>query len=135
VLGRLGGVLEATHARPRLLLAAHPNRTEFECFWIAGGRLVDWGPLANRDELEVRTATAVTRAGRAGELGTHVPVDEIDELRILGSWLSAHPRTPQLPLRPAPGRPELEAFARRASAPEGELDDNPLELVTTDRDL
>jgi DNA polymerase-3 subunit epsilon len=136
VLGRLGGVLEATHARPRLVLAAHPNGTDFECFWIAGGRLVDSGPLGgcDLDEIEARTASAVVRGGRASELGAHVPVDEVDELRILGGWLAAHPKTPQLALRPAPGRAELEAFLRDASALERQLDDEGLDLVGADRD-
>ncbi len=137
VLGRLGGVLEATHARPRLVLAPHPNGAKFDCFWIAGGRLVDWGPLdgCDLDELQARTESAVARSGRIGELGAHVPPDEIDELRILGSWLGSHPATPQLPLRPAPGRPALEEFVRRSSAPEGELDDAGADLVGADGHL
>ncbi len=116
VLGRLGGVLEATHARPRLLLAANPAGTEFDCFWLAGGRLVDWGPLVIDDlaQLESRTAAAIVRDGRPGDLGTHVPPGEIDEVRILSAWLSARPDTPQLVLRPAPGRGELAAFIRSA---------------------
>lgn len=150
VLGRLVGVLEATHARPRLVLAPHPNGADFDCFWIAGGRLVDWGPLGgcDLDELQARTDAAVARSGRIGELGAHVPPDEIDELRILGSWLGSHPDTPQLALRPAPGRAELEEFlhrsrqssadassAGRLSASEGELDDERGDLVGADGHL
>jgi DNA polymerase III subunit epsilon len=50
ILDRLGGLLEATHARPRLVLAAHPDGLSCDAFWLAGGRLVDWGPL--RPELD-----------------------------------------------------------------------------------
>ncbi len=45
VLERVGGVLEATHARSRLVLAAHPTKRRFDAFWMLGGRLVDWGPV------------------------------------------------------------------------------------------
>jgi hypothetical protein len=33
-----------------------------------------------------------------GELGAHVPPDEIDELRIVANYLAAHPETPQVVL-------------------------------------
>jgi len=137
VLGRLCGVLEATHARPRLLLAAHPNGAGFDGFWISGGRLVDWGPLGaeDLDQLASRTAQALARSGRTGELGAHVPPAEVDEVRILGSWLASHPDTPQLALRPAPDRAALEALLEPASGLEGQLDDDRLDLVRADRDV
>ncbi len=115
VLDRLGGVLEATHVRPRLILAPHPTRDEHDAFWIVEGRLVDWGPAEALDALQERTARAARRAGRVG-LGGHLPPDEIDEVRLLGSWLASHPETPQLDLSPAPDRAALAAF-RAAAAP------------------
>src|SRR4051812_33812682 len=46
LLRRLGGVLRATHTGARLVLAAHPAaRGRFDAFWIAAGRVVDWGKL------------------------------------------------------------------------------------------
>ena len=45
VLERLEGILRATHAAPRLLLARHPVKERFDAFWIVRGRLADWGPL------------------------------------------------------------------------------------------
>ena len=113
ILGRLGGVLEATHTRPRLVLAAHPVQGgSCDAFWIAGGRLVDWGALpTDRDELHERTSAAVLRGGRAGELGAHVPPDEIDEVRIVATYLASHPQTAQLALDPAPDAGALESFA------------------------
>jgi DNA polymerase-3 subunit epsilon len=150
VLGGLDGVLEATHARPRLLAVRHPAGPELDGFWVAGGRLVDWGPLDDDlDQLEARTAAALNRAGRIGELGAHVPPDEVDEVRIVGTWLASHPGTPQLPLRPAADRDALRAFiAGAAAAPEaepsgvatpasgleGKLDDDGLDLVGADGD-
>jgi DNA polymerase-3 subunit epsilon len=101
VLGRLDGVLEATHARPRLLVVAHPSDTQRrEGFWLAGGRLVDVGPLPDDSAvLGERSARALARAGREGELGAHVAPGEIDEMRIITTWLASHPETEQRPLR------------------------------------
>ena len=97
ILGRLGGALEATHARARLLLAAHPVETDRrDAFWLVGGRLVDWGEApGDSSALEERTQAALKRGGRA-ELGAHVPPDEIDEFRIVSNYLASHPETTQL---------------------------------------
>jgi DNA polymerase-3 subunit epsilon len=47
LLDRLGGVLRATHTGARLVLAPHPEAAgRFDAIWIAGGRVVDWAPLA-----------------------------------------------------------------------------------------
>ncbi len=128
ILSQLGGVLEATHARPRMILAPHPSDpARAEAFWVAGGRLVDHGPIGG-DDLEARTERAMRRVGRADELGAHVPPDEIDEVRLIGSWLASHPDAPQLPLRPEPSPEQLEEFLGR----ERELDDDRLDLVGAD---
>jgi DNA polymerase-3 subunit epsilon len=118
VLTRLGGLLEATHARPRIVLGAHPTRPEFDAFWVAGGRLVDWGPLSpdDLDQLEAHADAALGKGGRIGELGAHVPPTEIDEVRILGTWLASHPDTPQLGLHPRPDRAQWAAFMETAVA-------------------
>ncbi len=110
VLGRLDGVLEATHVRPRLILAQHPTQASFDAFWMVGGRLVDWGSLPETSaELTERTAAALLRAGRVGELGAHVPPLEIDEVRIVETYLVSHPDTRQLALDPGFGsRPRGE---------------------------
>jgi hypothetical protein len=107
----LGGVLEATHARPRLIVDAHPVAPRHDLFWVIGGRLVDWGGVADGAELHQRTAAALARAGRRGELGAHVPPDEVDEVRIVGSFLASHPQTRYVELD-APGLGErLDALA------------------------
>jgi DNA polymerase-3 subunit epsilon len=111
ILDRLGGVLEATHARPRLILAPHPGAGSVEAFWLVGGRLVDFGPCpGGPGELMMRTEAALRREGRIGEVGAHVPPDEVDEIRIIGTWLASHPDTPQLDLRPAPDEGALRAL-------------------------
>ncbi|HYB30456.1 MAG TPA: exonuclease domain-containing protein [Solirubrobacteraceae bacterium] len=100
ILERLGGALEATHARARLILAAHPiDRDRQDAFWLVGGRLVDWGPTSDETvALEERTRLALRHGGRAGELGAHVPPDEVDELRIIATYLTSHPELSQVML-------------------------------------
>ena len=99
VLERLEGVLRATHAAPRLVLARHPVKERFDAFWLVRGRLVDWGALPGHAELVERTQAALARPpGRAV-----VPADEVDEIRIVASWV-ADGELPELPLDPAPER-------------------------------
>src|SRR5207302_2387624 len=111
---RLGGVLEATHARPRLVVASHPvDASKRDAFWIVGGRLVDWGVLTNDvSEVWERTEAALRRGGRAGEVGAHVPPDEVDEVRIIATYLASHPGLPQLALDPSPTVSELVDLIR-----------------------
>ncbi len=45
VIARLGGMLRAVHAVPRLILAAHPTAERWDALWIVGGRVADWGAL------------------------------------------------------------------------------------------
>ena len=86
MLERLDGVLRATHTAPRLVLAQHPVKERFDAFWIVQGRLVDWGPLPGASELVDRTEAALSRPpGRAP-----IPADEIDEVRIVASWIAEH---------------------------------------------
>jgi DNA polymerase-3 subunit epsilon len=134
ILGQLGGVLEATHARPRLIVAPHPTGAAPEGFWVVGGRLVDSGRLdGGPGELARRTERALAHAGGAGELGAHVPPHEIDEVRIIGGWLASHPDTPQLSLRPLPDDATVAQFlAETASASERQLDDDRLDPVAAD---
>jgi DNA polymerase III subunit epsilon len=122
ILERLEGMLEATHARPRLVLARHPVEARYEAFWLVAGRLLDWGPPpGDPAELELRTAAALRRGGRPGDIGAHVPPDEVDEIRIVAGYLASHPHTPQLGLDPAPGGETLAQFL--ASSGERQLDD------------
>lgn len=123
IVRRLGGVLEATHARPRLIVAPHPvDPARRDAFWIAGGRLIDWGAVPDElDRLGERTAAAVRRGGRTDELGAHVPPEEIDEVRIVATYLAAHPELPQLMLEPLPDAETLARFLGRSA--ERQLDD------------
>ncbi len=91
LLRRLGGLLRATHAGARLVLAPHPSRrARFDAFWIAGGRVVDWGALpGDPDELSARTAAALRAAPRP-ELGGWLAPDEVAETRLVGAWVAAH---------------------------------------------
>jgi DNA polymerase-3 subunit epsilon len=110
VLSGLGGVLQATHAQPRLLLASHPTERRFDAFWLVGGRVADWGCMPDLDELAERTAAALSRLGGTRGVGTHVPPGEIDEVRIVANWLASHPDTPVLVLDLLPDRQTLQRF-------------------------
>jgi DNA polymerase-3 subunit epsilon len=108
ILETLDGVLEATHPRPRLLLAAHPTDGTADAFWIVGGRLRDWGAVPETSELHERTVLALARgSARRGELTAHLPPDEVDEMRIVATWLASHPQSLQLPLDPPPDQQAL----------------------------
>ncbi len=133
ILERLEGVLEATHVRPRLILAAHPVEPNFDAFWLIGGRLLDWGPApSSPDELVERTATALRRGGRTGELGAHVPPDEVDEVRIMATYVASHPDTPQLPLDPPPDRQDLWRFLQENGSSTTSADTDPVPTETID---
>jgi DNA polymerase-3 subunit epsilon len=118
VLRRVDGVLEATHTRPRLVLAAHPTEPRGDALWLVAGRLVDFGRAPDGlEELKERTAAALRRhvpAGNRSYAPAQVPPTEIDEVRIVNSYLASHPDTPQLALAPAPDDDELAAFAGAA---------------------
>jgi DNA polymerase-3 subunit epsilon len=110
VVDRLEGMLRATHAEPRLVLAQHPVKERFDAFWIVQGRLVDWGPLPGPSELAARTESALSRPpGRAV-----IPADEIDEIRIVASWVAEN-EPAMLTLDPAPDADELLAFTSSAT--------------------
>jgi DNA polymerase-3 subunit epsilon len=133
ILERLGGVLEATHVRPRLVVCAHPTEPlRCDGFWLVGGRLVDWGPLPEDiDELARRTRSAVAHSRRAGELGAHVPPVEVDEVRIVANYLASHGDQPELPLEPAPDAGRLQGFLRELA--KRKLDHGRTDRVRADR--
>jgi DNA polymerase-3 subunit epsilon len=112
LLRHLGGVLRAAHAGARLVLAAHPARDgAYDAFWVVGGRVADWGPLpGDPEEVAARTAVALRRTVPAA-LGGWLPADELDESRIVGSWLAGH-ESPTLELDGAPEPGRLAAFVR-----------------------
>ncbi|HET9011714.1 MAG TPA: hypothetical protein VFN38_07840, partial [Gemmatimonadaceae bacterium] len=96
VLARLGGLVQATHARSRLAVAPHPSKQRFDAFWIVAGRVVDWGPLPEADELRERTRAALELRPPPHRPAVVSPED-VDEIRIVHTWLAAHD-PPQLPL-------------------------------------
>lgn len=85
LLWRIEGMLEAVHTRPRLVLARHPVKPLWDALWVVDGRVADWGSLpADDDEIEQRTTAALAK--RRGQVV--VPAAEIDEVRIVASWLA-----------------------------------------------
>ncbi len=89
LLGRLSGLLEATHARSRLVLARHPSKDRWDAFWVVAGRIVDWGALPPPDELRERTERALSARPARGAPALVSP-EEVDEIRIVQSWVAAH---------------------------------------------
>ena len=116
LIERLGGVLRATHAGARLVLAPHPARGgSFDAVWIAGGRVVDWGALPDDvEELTARTAAALRAAPRP-ELGGWLAAEDIAEARLVGAWLAAH-RPPVLELAAHVDGERVARFASRVRA-------------------
>ncbi|MEA2227911.1 MAG: polymerase subunit epsilon [Solirubrobacteraceae bacterium] len=114
LLDGLGGVLAASHARPRLVLAEHPGGGRFDAFWLVGGRIGDWGPLGDLDEVAARTAAALHAGDGTGPTASLAP-DEVDEARIVATWLDGH-RAPALDLTHLPDRARLERFVLDAGA-------------------
>ena len=82
-------------------------KERFDAFWIVQGRLLDWGPLPAQSELVERTQAACAR--RRGQ--EPVPVDEVDEVRIVASWIADH-QPAELSLEAAPGSERIAAFVR-----------------------
>jgi DNA polymerase-3 subunit epsilon len=113
VLQRLGGVLRATHAAPRLVRAPHPaDPARADLFWLVEGRVVDWCP-AGEDAVE-RTGAALRRLDPARRTA-HLPGDEVDEARIVSTWVAAH-EPPELALDPAPEPDALLTFVGTSRA-------------------
>jgi DNA polymerase-3 subunit epsilon len=109
LLGRLGGVLRAIHTGSRLVLAPHPEAAgRFDALWIAGGRVVDWGPV-DGTPLAPRSARAFRHAPAPGRLGGWLPAEAVPEARLVGAWIAAN-EPPMLELGPRTSEAEHQAF-------------------------
>ncbi|HEV2811894.1 MAG TPA: exonuclease domain-containing protein [Solirubrobacteraceae bacterium] len=108
LLERLGPFLRAAHAHPRLVLAGEDGVDGVDAFWLVGGRVVDWGPVTSVDEVVARTEAALRARPEP-----YVPPDEVQELRIVSTWLDAHD-VDALELEPRPSTGELSGFAQRS---------------------
>src|SRR4051794_17626216 len=109
LLTELDGVLAATHAQPRLVLAEHPRGGAWDAFWLVGGRVADWGPLTGLDDMARRTAAALRAGDGTGHSAWLVPQGG-EEMRTGGARLAAHPRAPERGPAPPPGEQQLHAF-------------------------
>jgi DNA polymerase-3 subunit epsilon len=114
LLERLGGAVAATHARPRLVLAAHPEVARFDALWLVGGRVADWAPLSDPAEVWARTQRALRGGDGRGATACASP-DEVGALRIATTWLAGHPSL-ELALSATTTRARVERFAARALA-------------------
>jgi DNA polymerase-3 subunit epsilon len=114
LLERLGGVVAATHARPRLVLASHPEVARFDALWLVGGRVADWAPLSDPADIWARTQQALRGGDGRGTTACATP-DEVGQLRIATTWLASHPSL-ELALSVTTTRARVERFAARALA-------------------
>lgn len=114
LLERLGGTVAATHARPRLVLASHPERAAFDAVWLVGGRVAHWAPLTSAEDAWDRTEAALRGGDGRGATACATP-DEVAALRIATTWLAAHPSL-ELVLDGETRRARVEKFAARALA-------------------
>jgi DNA polymerase-3 subunit epsilon len=114
LLERLGGAMAATHARPRLVLASHPEAARFDALWLVGGRVADWAPLTSSEDAWARTQAALRSGDGRGTTACATP-DEVGALRIATTWLAAHPSL-ELVLSRETTRARVERFAARALA-------------------
>jgi DNA polymerase-3 subunit epsilon len=109
LIERLSGLLEATHARSRLVLAKHPSKPQWDAFWIVAGLVADWGPLPPPDEMAERTRQALaTRPVRRKP----IPPEAVDEIRIVHTWMAAHD-PPRLELDEPPPSGRLADWVRQ----------------------
>jgi DNA polymerase-3 subunit epsilon len=114
LLERLGGAVAATHARPRLVLASHPEVARFDALWLVGGRVADWTPLRDPADVWERTQRALRGGDGRGATACATP-DEVGALRIATTWLAGHPSL-ELALSATVTRARVERFAARALA-------------------
>jgi len=111
LLDRLGGLLRAVDADPRLVLAQHPSQPRWDAFWIVGGRVADWGALTAPAELAARSEVVLAAAPARA-----VPAEEVDEVRIASAWIAEH-EPPALSLADgAPSAAQLERFVAISGA-------------------
>ena len=111
LLDRLGGLLRAVDADPRLVLARHPCQPRWDAFWIVAGRVADWGALTAPAELAARSEAALAAAPARA-----VPAEEVDEVRIASAWIAEH-KPPTLSLaHGAPSAAQLERFVAVSGA-------------------
>jgi DNA polymerase-3 subunit epsilon len=114
LLDRLGGAMSATHARPRLVLASHPEAARFDALWLVGGRVADWTALADPADIWARTERALRGGDGRGSTACATP-EQVQELRIATTWLAGHPSL-ELVLSAETTRARVEKFAARALA-------------------
>ncbi len=111
LLEKLGGAVEATHARPRLVLAEHPDGGRADAVLLVGGRVVDWGEAGDADALVARTLRALGRGPRPTEVPS-LTAEEAAATRIAASWIAREePR--ELALHPAPDAARIARFHAR----------------------
>ena len=111
LLERLGGALQASHARSRLVLAGHPvQEPPYDAFWLVSGRVVDWGPAPRRRRARAPHDRRAAPAPGHGA-GAVIPAEAADDIRVVEDWLALHPDARVLELNGPPARDALWAFA------------------------
>ena len=111
LLDRLGAAVEAMHARPRLVLAEHPDGRRADAVFLVGGRIVDWGEVGGADDLVARTRRALAQLPRPTEVPS-LTAQDVAAARIAACWIAREePR--ELALSPPPDAARIARFHAR----------------------
>ena len=120
----LDGNLQATHTRPRLVLAPHPrDARRCDAFWLAEGRVVDWGRRPPRSQpAQERSLRAHAARRRAARRGDGLPAGRRGRRGAHRADLAGRSRGARAGARPAA---RARPCCRRSSVADGErqLDD------------
>jgi DNA polymerase-3 subunit epsilon len=109
LLRRAGPGMRLSPSRPLLVLADSPDGERWEAFWLAGGRVADWGPLPPADQIAERTAAALRTAGAP------LRPRDIAQARVAGAWIASN-EPYSLDLSPPPEAARIARFLERAGA-------------------
>ena len=115
VVDRLEGMLRATHAEPRLVLARHPVKERFDAFWIVPGPPGRLGPAAR----PVRAGRA--HRGRPGPPPGRSAIPPTRSTRS-GSWRAGSRSTSRRRCRSTPRRRPSELLRIHEGATPKRLD-------------
>ncbi len=116
LLERLGRAVQATHARPELILAPSLPAGQADAVWMVAGRVVRRQAVSSLAELQEATQAVVARGVRTRG-PQHLTADDVAVARIVSTWCVAQ-EPPTVPLDPPPTPAVLRRLAAAAGLPD-----------------